>query len=59
MLKEQSEWWGERERERLLEDDIERNKATGKGKLDGKLREKSGVNHLDLFAVYHLSVCPS
>lgn len=43
----------------MLEDDIEKNRATGKGKLERKLKEKREVNHLDLLAVYHVSVCPS
>lgn len=42
-----------------MEDDIEKNRTTGKGKLERKLKEKREVNHPDLLAVYHLSVCPS
>lgn len=42
-----------------MEDDIEKNEATGKGKLERKLKEKREVNHFDLLAVYHLSMCAS
>ena len=50
---------GEREREVLLEDDIEKRVKRGKGKLERKLNEKREVNHSDLLAVYHLSMCAS
>lgn len=60
VLKERQRWPVERERgrerEMLLEDDIEKR---GKGKLERKLNEKGEVNHPDLLAVYHLSMCAS
>lgn len=42
-----------------MEDDIEKNGTRGRGKLERKLKEKREVNHLDVLAVYHLSMCAS
>lgn len=44
-----------REREVLLEEDIEKTGTGGKRKLERKLKEKREVNHFDLLAV--ISAC--